>query len=269
MLLALACHLSVAVLGTLYLGHVYELIAAQHGGAVGPDFFSDALTGLKAFGTTSVLSLIGIWLIKFNFLLFFYRLGHHIRGYRIFWWVALIFNIGCGAGALGLLQYPCMFGDLDTIFVQCATVSNIKTTYVHVVMTAVVDVISDIISKFCHHTLPCSVRSLIMAIVLMFPAWILWTVKVSLRKKILLGAMFGLVGFTIAVTIVRGSIYGGTFKPVDETGSKQLNTTWIWFWFNVEFTVCKSTIQYARTRPIRKGSTDRHDLLRLVPSVAN
>ncbi|KAL1848350.1 hypothetical protein Daus18300_013632 [Diaporthe australafricana] len=144
MLLALACHLSVAVLDTLYLCHVYELIAAQQGGAVGPDFFSDALKGLKAFGTTSVLSLIGIWLIKLNFLLFFYRLGHHIRGYRIFWWVALIFNIGCGVAALGLLQYPCMFGDLNTVFVQCATVSNIRATYVHVIMTAVVDVISDI-----------------------------------------------------------------------------------------------------------------------------
>lgn len=110
-------------------------------------FFPNTLKGLKAFGTISVLSLAGIWLIKLNFLFFFYRLGNQIRIYRSFWWVVFIFNIGCGASALGLLQYPCMFGELETVFIQCSTNAAMKSTYIRVVMTAVLDVLADVASK--------------------------------------------------------------------------------------------------------------------------
>lgn len=75
--------------------------------------------------------------------------------------------------------------------------------------------------------------------VLCFPIYILWKVKITSRKKILLSAVFGMVGFTIAVTIVRGSIFGGVYKSVNESGESEVNTTWITFWFFVEFTVCK------------------------------
>lgn len=51
--------------------------------------------------------------------------------------------------------------------------------------------------------------------------------------------VFGLVGFTLAVTIVRGSIFGGVYKSIQEGNNNQPNITWIWFWFYVEFTICK------------------------------
>lgn len=155
MLLALGCHLALAILGQVFLGDIYYLTAVENGASdlIGPDFFVDALRALKAFGTMSIVSLAGIWLIKLNFLLFFYRLGHQVHIYRIFWWVVFIFSIGCGAGCFGLLQYPCMFGDTETVFVKCATVSATRDTYIHVIMTAVLDIFSDIASKYSHRVL--------------------------------------------------------------------------------------------------------------------
>lgn len=147
MLLALGCHLGIAIVGQIFLGNIYSLTAAEHGGSIGPNFFTEELHGLKAFGIISVLSLAGIWLIKLNFLLFFYRLGHQIKIFRVVWWVVFVFSIGCGATCFGLLQYPCMFGDVDTIFGQCATVSYTRQSYVHVIGTAVFDILSDIASK--------------------------------------------------------------------------------------------------------------------------
>lgn len=147
MLLALACHLGLAIMGQLFLANIYELTAVEHGAPIGPNFFTNVLHALKAFGVMSILSVIGIWLIKLNFLLFFYRLGSQIAVYRAVWWIVFIFSIGCGAGCLGLFQYPCMFGSLKTVFVQCATVSVIRETYVRVVMTAVLDILSDVTSE--------------------------------------------------------------------------------------------------------------------------
>lgn len=218
MVAALACHLAVAVLGQLYLVDMYALISAEHGGPVGSDFFSDALHGLKAFGTMCLLSITGIWLIKLNFLLFFYRLGHQIRVYRILWWAVLIFTVGCGAGCYGLVQYPCMFGDVETVFVKCGSAPYNRQSYIHVIMTAVLDIVSDFT-------------------ILCFPIFILWNVKISLHKKLVLTAVFGLVGLTIAVTIVRASIFSPQYKAINGGSTEEVNICWVIFWFYVEFTV--------------------------------
>ncbi|KAG6363083.1 hypothetical protein INS49_008178 [Diaporthe citri] len=166
----------------------------------------------------SILSVAGVWLIKFNFLLFFYKLGSHIARYRTWWWIGFVFNIACGAGCFGLFQYPCIFGSVEMLFVKCAAASNIRKSYIHVTFTTVLDVVSDVAGES----------------VLCFPAHILWTVKITLRKKLLLSAVFGVVGFTIATAIVRGSMFS---QFTSANGDTQMNITWITFWFYVEFTV--------------------------------
>lgn len=75
--------------------------------------------------------------------------------------------------------------------------------------------------------------------VICFPIVILWNVRTSLRKKLMLSGIFALVGFTIAVTIVRGSVFGGIYKNLDDSTLQVMNVTWIWFWFNMEFMVGK------------------------------
>lgn len=147
MLLSLGCNLSIAVVGQLFLFAIYEVTAVQNGAPMGPDFLTHAQHGVKTFGIISVISLTGIWLIKLNFLLFFYRLGNQITVYRIVWWICLVFSIGCGAGCFGVIQYSCTFGNMETFFVQCVTPSALREAYIRVVMTAVFDIVSDFASE--------------------------------------------------------------------------------------------------------------------------
>ncbi|KUI69817.1 Lipase [Cytospora mali] len=219
MLLALCLHLVVAILGQLFLGYVYDMAAAENGQLIpGADFYEDSKKGLRAFGISCLVSYAGIWVIKINFLVFFYRLGHQFKAYFIGWWIVLILVVGCGAAEIGTLQYHCLFGSTNTIFGTCSETTVLKEVYIRMIMSCVLDVLSD-------------------AAILCFPISILWRVKISLRKKLILGGIFGLVGFTIAVTIVRGSIFGGVYKSINADGGSELNVSWIWFWLYVEYTV--------------------------------
>lgn len=73
-----------------------------------------------------------------------------------------------------------------------------------------------------------------------FPIIILWNVRITLRKKLILSCTFGLVALTIAVTIVRGSVFGGTYKKFNANEMANLNPGWMWFWIFIEFAVGES-----------------------------
>lgn len=76
------------------------------------------------------------------------------------------------------------------------------------------------------------------ATVIGFPISILWGAGISFGQKIALSGIFALVAFTMIVTIIRGSIFGGAYRPVDGQDMKVMNVSWIWFWFATEFNVC-------------------------------
>lgn len=73
-----------------------------------------------------------------------------------------------------------------------------------------------------------------------FPIIILWNVRISLRKKLILSGTFGLVLLTIAVTIVRGVVFSGTFKKFNKNEMENLNPGWMMFWIFIEFAVGES-----------------------------
>lgn len=54
-----------------------------------------------------------------------------------------------------------------------------------------------------------------------------------MRKKLALGAIFSLVGFTIVATVLRGALLSEVFT--DTTAGKTFNIPWVWFWFHIEF----------------------------------
>lgn len=84
MLLALCILFATAVIGQLFLKYMYNMVAVCNGATPSPNFMSESTKGLRSFGALIVLDYCGIWLVKFNFLLFFRRLGNHVYKYRIF-----------------------------------------------------------------------------------------------------------------------------------------------------------------------------------------
>lgn len=114
----------------------------------GPNFIDDIKSTLKCAAITLILHTVGLWLIKFNFMLLFYRLGYQIQSYRVLWWVAIVLVTSCGAVTIGLIPYNCLFGSVTRLTVECATTGSVKNIYTHYIATVVIDIFSDLISKY-------------------------------------------------------------------------------------------------------------------------
>ncbi|KAK3942849.1 hypothetical protein QBC46DRAFT_423853 [Diplogelasinospora grovesii] len=250
MLTALILLIAIASVLQVWLQDIYLMIRVQNGLAIpGADFFDRMSSGLRADGIAILLFIIGVWIIKLNFLLFFYRLGHQITQYLIFWWVALVIVVGCGAAGVGVIPYDCMFGDIMHIITQCSSESSVGHIYDVYKASVVVDVCSD-------------------AIIICFPIIILWNTRISIKQKLILSSVFCLVSFTIAVTIIRGSIFGGLYKSLDQVDRKVFDTTWVLFWFFIQYIVsfivaCLVSFRSLWARRREQRSRDEFDKQRL------
>jgi hypothetical protein len=151
MLFALGMHTVEAVLIQLYVVYVYDLEAYGKGdmSRIGPNFLSNAEKGIKAFGVSVNMSIVGLLIVKLNFLLFFKRLGSSIRRFAIVWWAVTIFTIGGAAAQIGMQQFGCMFGSAEYMFSEhCGSEAAVKRTLINSIFSAVVDAFSDILSEF-------------------------------------------------------------------------------------------------------------------------
>lgn len=148
MVAAMAVLVAIAIVAQVYIGDLYELLHVQNMiKAPGPDFLNQMARGLKGDAIQIVLSIIGLWMIKLNFLLFFYRIGYQIKAYLITWWVALVVVMACGVINIGMVPYDCMLGDIMHITVSCAAESRVQDIYTLYIVSVVIDVLSDLISK--------------------------------------------------------------------------------------------------------------------------
>lgn len=148
MLLALVMQFALASLGQVYLGDIYLMTRVQNGVVLpGADFLDRMTRALRGDGIMLLISIIGIWVIKMNFLVFFHRLGHHIPLYHVFWWVAVVVVMGCGAAAVGMLPFKCLFGEIMQVITQCSTEDSVGAIYTKYKVSVVVDCVSDAVSK--------------------------------------------------------------------------------------------------------------------------
>ncbi|KAF1961947.1 hypothetical protein CC80DRAFT_463505 [Byssothecium circinans] len=222
MMFALVLLLSIAALGQVFLVDVYKIVEFENGSILPEATFPDTMRhGLRGFGAALTISLVGILAVKINFLLFFKRLRIQITPYLVFWFIVLFITIACGITNIGLMDYKCVFGSFEFIAMNCSQRKALKRYFDFQKISVILDVISDVF-------------------IICFPVVILWNVRISLRKKLILSCTFGLVALTIAVTVVRGSVFGGTYKKFDTNEMRNLNPSWMWFWIFIEFAVGKS-----------------------------
>lgn len=154
MLVALAMHNAEAVLIQLYVQYAYDIEAVEMGdmSKMGqPDFLINLKKGFVAIGVCVNLTIVGVLIIKLNFLLFFRRLrdkSHKII--TILWWAVLIFTVAGSAAQIGMETFDCFFGSIDFIFIQggCANASTSKRIWLNSVFSSAVDAASDFFSEF-------------------------------------------------------------------------------------------------------------------------
>jgi hypothetical protein len=150
MLLALLMQITFAGLGQTYLNDIYLMTRVQNGIVTpGADFLDRMQRGLRADGIMLVIAIVGIWVIKMNFLLFFWQLGNKITFYRVFWGVAVVVVVGCGAAVVGVLPFDCVFGSIMHIVTECSTEASVAAIYTKYKVTVGLDCLSDALSKCC------------------------------------------------------------------------------------------------------------------------
>lgn len=130
--------------------------------AMSPDELAGHLTtAWRVIGVVTLLNNLGIWFVKANFMLLFYRLGNAITAYATLWWVAAVVNVACAAVVIvacaavqmGIVPYDCagIAGEMASMQAHCAT----KLGYIYSVFkaSAAINVASDFISELLHPTI--------------------------------------------------------------------------------------------------------------------
>ncbi len=146
---ALMILIATAILGQLFLDRIFMLMDVSNGLlAPWPTFLDDTKALLRAFGAAILLWYIGIWLIKLNFLVFFYRLGNQINSYLIFWWIVMVTVVGCGIAEVAMVQFDCLFSDVIHIMTTCSTTESLERTSTVFKVSCILDVISDALSQY-------------------------------------------------------------------------------------------------------------------------
>ncbi|KAI0169717.1 hypothetical protein GGR52DRAFT_592281 [Hypoxylon sp. FL1284] len=185
MALSWAILVSLAILIQVFLSDIYFIQNVENGVVLPtPDFADRLIVGLRADGAAIILETVGIWSIKFNFLLFFRQFGRQVQSYMTLWYIAVVVVAAAGAAHIGVIPYECTFASFAQLTGSCSTTSKISNIYAKYIGSVVVNVVSD-----------------------------------------------------LAVTVARGSIFGGLYKSVASVDRHVINTPRVLFWFTVEYTV--------------------------------
>ncbi|KAK4247234.1 hypothetical protein C7999DRAFT_14670 [Corynascus novoguineensis] len=214
MLAALAIQLAAACIAQLRLPYVYMLEDVSNRSIpMPPTFLDDVPKALHGIFIQGILSITGVHAVKLSFLLFFRRLGRQMPKYMIFWWFVAFVTLASYAVSIALVEYKCMLSSLDVVFFECTANGETARQWTYMIAYCTIDAASDVL-------------------ILFLPVVILWQVRLTIRKKLVLGAIFSLTLVTVAVTIIRGTIYEG---KVATDGSQTQNIAWAWFWLSIEF----------------------------------
>jgi hypothetical protein len=94
-----------------------------------------------------VIATVGLWGVKFNFLLFFYRIFCSVdRMYRYLWWVVVVVTVLSFGAFLGLDSYKCTASDVMIIVTECTKPSATRLEWIQVQTTSTIDAINDVLS---------------------------------------------------------------------------------------------------------------------------
>ena len=81
--------------------------ASDEQGQLSPDIIERINDSLHLLVGTWILSFTALWLVKFSFLLFFRKLGDHVRRQNILWWAVLGFTSASYVICIGLVASNC------------------------------------------------------------------------------------------------------------------------------------------------------------------
>ncbi|KAF2090509.1 hypothetical protein K490DRAFT_7393, partial [Saccharata proteae CBS 121410] len=171
------------------------------------DFARKSEVFFRSSAANEVLYLTSLWCVKLSFLCFFRRLYTNMDRLMRVWWVILAFTVASWVVVVGTIPYWCLVSSFDYIMGHCVSDSSVGFPRTTLVIKCVLDNTTDV---------------MIIAI----PLHVLWKVRISLRRKLALGAVFSLSLITIAFSIVHVIVVYTTYLSLD--------LSWLCTWDNIE-----------------------------------
>ncbi|CAO1596352.1 hypothetical protein XANCAGTX0491_000203 [Xanthoria calcicola] len=197
-----------------------------------PEFIAFLQQSLRYQASTCALLSVALFSIKLSFLTFFHGLLRRVRRLMIFWWCVLLFMVPVAIVFICIIFMVCPYFD-ERVLVKCSTPAAFARQNSLIQAAAVLDIFTDIL-------------------IIIIPVALLWRVRISLRRKILLMFILGLSIFTIIVSIVR--IAGARFP----NGS--VDSAWVVFWLQLEAAVAVIIVSITSYRSlfVKDKSTDNN-----------
>lgn len=153
MFLALCLQLGTAIICQMRLGYVYMMEDVGNGLRAPPaTFMEDVPKALRGLLAAQILTALALWGVKFNFLLFFYRIFCSAsRVYRILWWTVVAFTIASFGVFMGVMSYTCTASNVTVILTECTEPHMIRLEWIEVQTSSAIDATNDLLSMI-HHT---------------------------------------------------------------------------------------------------------------------
>ena len=103
------CYVALAVIFQTQINSMWLAIDASSNRQeqLSPDDLERVNGSLHLQVVTWILSLTALWLVKFSFLLFFRKLGNHVRRQRILWWAVIGFTLASYVVCISLGPFKC------------------------------------------------------------------------------------------------------------------------------------------------------------------
>ncbi|KAF4634715.1 hypothetical protein G7Y89_g3385 [Cudoniella acicularis] len=182
-LILLTCTILWHVRKTLDL--VYLSFLVGYGAVAPPPYYIEHLVNwLRILFAELLLNMLGIWSIKFSFLVFFRKLSENIRAERILWWIVTALTVAALAISIGVTYYPCIFATFEFETTFCPTPKAGAAIYRSYRIQFGCDFASDFI-------------------IMLIPVKLLWKVQMSLRRKLGILGLFFLIAVTMVFSLVR------------------------------------------------------------------
>jgi hypothetical protein len=140
--------LSTAILWTVLMNDLYEMKYVLSGKKLpGLGFMRSIEQYLHGSMAILIMFYLGLWTVKINFLVFFYRLGAQITYYRVYWWVVTVFTLAAGAVCIGTIQYQCLAVSVEESMAKCSGASAIRFQDITLKVNCGLDVFTDALSE--------------------------------------------------------------------------------------------------------------------------
>ncbi|CAD6443768.1 4c810b13-d3d1-4626-acd8-513defa6fcaa [Sclerotinia trifoliorum] len=235
--------LSSAIVWQNIIKDMFELLAAGRVNLhpLPEGFETRAQNALRDSAAFTVLFYSTLWLIKLSFLLFFGRLLENVDSFIWPRRIVIVFVLATWTICIGTIPYPCMVPSFAKIVKECASSSATSFYHFTLAFNCSMDVLTDI---------------MIMAI----PFCILWTVRLSRKKKLAFAGIFSLAVITMIFAIVRVAVNIGS------PHSTLFDQSWLYTWSLIEQTVaiivaCLASFRslFARNNISQPAPPDPHE----------